>query len=114
MFNKSVFIDLGLSNTAYQRIVEIRDNEVGHLCIFQDSISYASVKPGCCRYDFHWINALEFLALKDLIEVFSMAFATGLAQKAKLSKTIGALVAIGETEDRHEFDSTFYFLYIAY
>lgn len=109
VFNQSVFIDLGLPNTTYQRIVEIRDNEAGHLRIFQDSISSASIKPGSCRYDFQWTNAMEFLELQNLIEVASMAFATGLAQQAKLRTTVGALVAIGETETRHEVSSAFFY-----
>lgn len=35
-FNESSFTELGFPNTTYQRIVEIRDNEAGHLRIFQD------------------------------------------------------------------------------
>ena len=101
-FNDSVFVDLGLPNTTYQRITEIRDNEAGHLRIFQDSISSASVKPGACSYEFDWADATEFLALQNIIEVSSMAFLTGLAQQAKAPSTVGALVAIGETETRHE------------
>ena len=101
-FNQSVFVDLGLPNTTYQRITEIRDNEAGHLRIFQDSISPASVKPGACRYEYDFADASEFLALQNIIEVSSMAFLTGLAQQAKALSTMGALVAIGETETRHE------------
>ena len=101
-FNQSVFVDLGLPNTTYQRITEIRDNEAGHLRIFQDSISSASVKPGACRYEYGFADAMEFLALQNIIEVSSMAFLTGLAQQAKALSTTGALVAIGETETRHE------------
>ena len=101
-FNESVFVDLGLPNTTYQRITEIRDNEAGHLRIFQDSISPASMKPGACKYDYGFANAMDFLALQNIIEVSSMAFLTGLAQQAKALSTIGALVAIGETETRHE------------
>lgn len=101
-FNTSIFIDLGLPNTTYQRITEIRDNEAGHLRIFQDSISSASIKPGSCMYEFGFSNAMEFLALQNIIEISSMAFLTGLAQQAKARSSIGALVAIGETETRHE------------
>ena len=101
-FNQSVFVDLGLPNTTYQRLIEIRDNEAGHLRIFQDSISSASIKPGACRYEYGFADAMEFLALQNIIEVSSMAFLTGLAQQAKLLSTLGALVAIGETETRHE------------
>ena len=101
-FNQSSFTDLGLPSTTYQRITEIRDNEAGHLRIFQDSISPASLKPGPCNYDYMWNNAAEFLALQNIIEVSSMAFATALAQQAKANSTIGTLVAVGETESRHE------------
>ncbi len=101
-FNESSFTDLGLPNTTYQRITEIRDNEAGHLRIFQDSISSASLKPGPCSYEYRWKDAAEFLALQNIIEVSSMAFATGLAQQAKEKSTIGTLVAVGETESRHE------------
>lgn len=103
-FNKSVFTGLGMSNTTYQRIIEIRDNEAGHLRVFQDSISAASIKPGACKYEYGFNNAMEFLALQNIIEVSSMAFLTGLAQQAKASSTVGALVAIGQTETRHEVD----------
>ena len=101
-FNESSFTDLGFPSTTYERIVEIRDNEAGHLRIFQDSISSTSIKPGACKYNFGWTNAMEFLALQNIIEVSSMAFLTGLAQQAKAKSTTGALVAIGETETRHE------------
>ena len=100
--NQSAFTALGLPDTTYQRLTEIRDNEAGHLRIFQDSISPNSIKPGPCEYYFEWETAEEYLALQNLIEVSSMAFLTGLAQQAKTSPTIGALVAIGETETRHE------------
>ncbi len=101
-FNESVFTDLGFHNKTYQRIVESRDNEAGHLCIFQGSISSTSLKSAICSYHFSWTNAMEFLASQNLIEFSSMAFATGLAQQAKLSEIVGTLVAIGETETRHE------------
>ena len=101
-FNTSSFTSLGLPSTTYQGITEIRDNEAGHLCIFQNSISPASLKPGSCNYDFMWNNAAEFLALQNIIEVPSMAFATALAQQAKENSTTGTLVAVGETERPHE------------
>ena len=106
-FNQSVFTNLGLSSTTYQRITEIRDNEAGHLRIFQDSISSASMKPGACKYEFGFTNAMDFLALQNIIEVSSMALLTGLAQQAKALSNIGALVAIGETETRHEVSTSF-------
>ena len=40
------FTKLGLPNTTYKRLTEIRDNEAGHLRIFQDWISSISLKPG--------------------------------------------------------------------
>ena len=101
-FNESAFIDLGLPNNTYQRITEIRDNEAGHLRIFQDSISATSVKPGPCKYNFRFTDAQDFLELQNIIEVSSMAFLTGLAQQAKALSTMGALLAIGQTETRHE------------
>ena len=106
-FNDSVFIDLGFSNTTYQRLTEIRDNEAGHLRIFQDSISAASIKPGACKYEYGFNNAMDFLALQNIIEVSSMAFLTGLAQQAKALSTVGALAAIGQTETRHEVSLAF-------
>ena len=101
-FNESAFIDLGLPNNTYQRITEIRDNEAGHLRIFQDSISPTSIKPGSCKYEFGFTDASDFLALQNIIEVSSMAFLTGLVQQAKALSTMGALSAIGQTETRHE------------
>ena len=66
-FNESVFADLGLpTNTTYQRLVEIRDNEAGHLRIFQDSISAASIKPGPCKYEFGFgNNARDFFGAAE-------------------------------------------------
>ena len=104
-FNESSFTDLGLPNTTFARITEIRDNEAGHLRIFQDSISATSIKPGACEYEFGFSDAREFLALQNIIEVSSMAFLTGLVQQAKGLSTMGALSAIGQTETRHEVNS---------
>ncbi|PQE14063.1 stress response rds1p protein [Rutstroemia sp. NJR-2017a BBW] len=101
-FNTTSFTSIGFANTTYDRIQEIRDNEAGHLRIFQDSISNTSIKPGACKYDFGWSSAEEFLALQVLIEISSMAFAAGLVQQAKTNITKGALMGIGETETRHE------------
>lgn len=70
--------------------------------IIQDSISSASMKPKACKYDYSFINAIVFLALHSITEVFSMAFFMGSAQQAKALSTIGALLAIGETETRHK------------
>lgn len=104
LLNATSFTDLGLPNSTYDRISEIRDNEAGHMRIFQESIGNTSVKPGSCEYDFGWTSggggAQEFLALQVLIEVSSMAFATGLVQQAKMDASKGEIVAVGETETR--------------
>lgn len=100
-FNASSFTDIGRPNNTYDRIQEIRDAEAGHLRIFQDSISNASIAPGACEYDFGWTNASDFLSLQVLIEVVSMTFAAGLVQQAKTNITKGALMGVGETETRH-------------
>jgi len=101
-FNASSFIDSGFSNITYQRIMEIRDNEAGHLRIFQNQISSTSLKPGPCKYRFPFDTPASFLALSTLIEVASMAFLTGLVQDAQLNATKGALAAVGQVETRHE------------
>lgn len=101
-FNSSSFTELGLPNTTYDRVMQIRDNEAGHLRIFQDSISATSVKPGACTYDYGFNgNASLWLALQVSLEVISMAFLTGLVREATTTDTMSALVAIGEVESRH-------------
>ena len=101
-FSPSDFTKLGLPNTTYQRIVEIRDNEAGHIRIFQDQISTNSIKPGPCRYEFGFnASASAFLALQVYIEVSSMAFLTGLSLQAKANISKSALMAIGQVETRH-------------
>lgn len=101
-FNSSSFTELGLPNTTYDRVTQIRDNEAGHLRIFQDSISATSVKPGACVYDYGFNgNASVWLALQVSLEVISMAFLTGLVREAQTQDTTSALVAIGEVESRH-------------
>lgn len=101
MFNASSFVALGLPNTTYDRIQEIRDNEAGHLAIFQSSISSNSLKPGPCKYQFGVTSAEAFIVTLTLLEIASMAFLTGLVQQANTSSTKGALTAIAETESRH-------------
>ncbi|KAF2156338.1 hypothetical protein K461DRAFT_310818 [Myriangium duriaei CBS 260.36] len=100
-FNESVFVAAGFPNTTYDRIREIRNNEAGHLRIFQDQISSNSVKPGPCKYAYPFTDVTSFLALQTLIEVSSMAFLTGLELQAKSTLSRGALVAISSTETRH-------------
>lgn len=101
MFNESSFTSLGYPNTTYDSIAEIRDNEAGHFRIFQNSISSASVKPGTCKYDFGFTDALSFLALQTLIEPSSTTFLTGLAQQAQARASRGNLVGIAAVETRH-------------
>lgn len=101
MFNESSFTDMGLPNNTFERIAAIRDNEAGHLRLFQDSISPTSLKPGACKYDFGFTTPRTFLALQQLIEVTSEVFISGLTLQAKLDITKSTLAAIGETEARH-------------
>ncbi|KAF9772862.1 hypothetical protein IL306_009405 [Fusarium sp. DS 682] len=101
-FNKTSFIKAGYPNTTYYRIQEIRDNEAGHLRIFQDLISETSLKPGACKYQYPFHDPESFLALATFIEISSMAFLTGLVQMAKLPSSQGAMTAIAATETRHE------------
>ncbi|KAJ9136848.1 Twin-arginine translocation pathway signal [Pleurostoma richardsiae] len=101
-FNASSFADAGYPNTTYQRIMEIRNNENGHLRIFQNQISPTSVKPGPCKYEFPFYDPTSFLAITTVLEISSMAFLTGLVQQAKIDMAKGAMLAIAETETRHE------------
>ncbi|GIC87263.1 uncharacterized protein Aud_003647 [Aspergillus udagawae] len=103
VFSSADFTNLGLPNTTYQRIAEIRDNEAGHLRIFQDQISNHSLKPGPCKYEFGFNKTtLEtFLALQVYIEVSSMAFLTGLSRQANRNISKSALMSIGQVETRH-------------
>ena len=98
-FNESSFAEF--PNTTYDRIVEIRNNEAGHLRIFQDAISSNSIKPGPCKYFFPFENAIEMLALQTFIEISSLAFLTGLVQQSEIDANKGALIAIAATESRH-------------
>lgn len=101
-FNTTAFTDAGFPNTTYERIQQIRDNEAGHLRIFQDQISSNSIKPGRCQYEYPFQDdPVRFLALQTIIEVSSMAFLTGLELQAKLDVSRAALVAIAATESRH-------------
>ncbi|PYI01881.1 hypothetical protein BO78DRAFT_378229 [Aspergillus sclerotiicarbonarius CBS 121057] len=101
-FTPENFTSLGLPNNTYDRITQIRDNEAGHIRIFQDEISNTSVIPGPCKYDYNFTNSPEtFLTLQVYIEVNSMAFLTGLVREANTLDTRSALVAIGQVESRH-------------
>ena len=101
-FNSSVFTQAGLPNTTYRRVQEIRNNEAGHLRLFQNQISAGSVKPGACAHRFPYYDAASFLALVTVLEVSSMAFLTGLVQQVRLPGAAGAMAAVAETEARHE------------
>lgn len=101
MFNTSSFTGIGLPNTTYDRVQEIRDNEAGHLAIFQSQISDNSIKPGPCKYNFGGTTVEALIVTLTLLEIASMAFLTGLVQQANDLATRGALVAIAETESRH-------------
>lgn len=101
-FNKTSFVEAGYPNTTYDRIQEIRDNEAGHLRIFQDQISDTSLKPGACKYQYPFNDPGSFLVLSTFIEIASMAFLTGLVQMAKLPASQGAMTAIAAVETRHE------------
>lgn len=102
MFNTTAFVEAGYPNTTYDRIQEIRNNEAGHLRIFQNEITSTSVKPGACKYAYPFDSPTSFLALATLIEVSSMTFLTGLVQMAKLPASQGAMTAVAATETRHE------------
>jgi hypothetical protein len=101
LFNTSSFTAIGLPNTTYDRVQEIRDNEAGHLAIFQSQISSSSIKPGPCKYQFGVDSVQSFLVTLTLLEIASMAFLTGLTQGAKMNSTKGALTAVAATESRH-------------
>ncbi|KAI0849045.1 ferritin-like domain-containing protein [Daldinia vernicosa] len=101
-FNETAFIKAGMPNTTYKRIQEIRNNEAGHLRIFQNQISPTSVKPGACEHQFPFYDPISFLALVTVLEVSSMAFLTGLVRDAKLPSSQAAMLSIAETEARHE------------
>ena len=101
-FNQSAFEKAGYPNTTYQRIIEIRDNEAGHARIFGEAISKTSTKPALCKYRFGINSPIAYLAAHTVVEISSMAFLTGLILQAQLDSSKAALVAIAETESRHE------------
>jgi len=102
LFTEDSFVKAGMPQTTYRRIQEIRNNEAGHLRIFQNQISPTSVKPGACRYNFPFTDPLSFLALMTVLEISSMAFLTGLVQQPRHPSGRGAMLAIAEVETRHE------------
>ncbi|KAK4445996.1 ferritin-like domain-containing protein [Podospora aff. communis PSN243] len=102
LFTQDSFTAAGLPPTTYRRILEIRNNEAGHLRIFQNQISPTSIKPGACRYTFPFADPISFLALMTVLEISSMAFLTGLVQQPRLPAGRSAMIAIAEVETRHE------------
>ncbi len=101
-FNQSAFEEAGYPPHTYQRILEIRDNEAGHARIFEEQISSASTKPAPCKYQFGIVSPVAYLAAHTIVEISSMSFLTGLILQAQLDSSKAALVAIAETESRHE------------
>ena len=101
-FTAEDFTKIGYLNNTYERINEIRDNEAGHVRIFQEQISANSVKPGPCNYTYGFgTSAIDFLGLQVFIEVSSQAFLTGLQLQAKTDSHKQALMSISQTETRH-------------
>jgi len=101
-FTEEDFVKLGLPQNTRRRLLEIRNNEAGHLRIFQNQISPTSVKPGSCKYQFPFTEPLGYLALMTVLEISSMAFLTGLVQQPEIDMEKGAMLAIAEVETRHE------------
>ncbi|KAL2156706.1 hypothetical protein VTH82DRAFT_1451 [Thermothelomyces myriococcoides] len=101
-FTDEDFIKIGMPNNTRRRLMEIRNNEAGHLRIFQNQISPASIKPGPCKYKFPLQDPRPYLAFMTVIEISSMAFLTGLVQEAKAVSAQGTIAAISQTETRHE------------
>ena len=101
-FNQSAFVEAGYPNTTYDRILEIRNNEAGHARLFGEAISNASTKPALCKYQFGLNSPTAYLAAHTVVEISSMAFLTGLILQAQLDSSKATLLAIAETESRHE------------
>lgn len=101
-FTPADFVKAGYPENTYQRIQEIRNNEAGHLRIFQNQISPRSVKPGACKHQYPFNDVKSFLALTTVLEISSMSFLTGLVQQVTVDGSKGAMLAIAETETRHE------------
>lgn len=100
----SEFTKLGLSNSTYAGIAAMRDNEIGRARIFQERLGDNSVKPGPCKYTFKEIvknNPKTWLAFQVYIEISSMAFLTGMICQAEFNNSKSILMAISQTESRH-------------
>ena len=101
-FTDADFIQAGMPSYTRRRLMEIRNNEAGHIRIFQNQISPTSIKPGPCEYIFPFKDPVSYMAVQTVIEISSMAFLTGLVQQPKDDFDKGAMLAIAETETRHE------------
>lgn len=101
-FTDEDFKKIGMPNNTRRRLLEIRNNEAGHLRIFQNQISPTSIKPGACKYTFPLSDPLSYLTFMTVIEISSMAFLTGLVQMAKDDQNQGLIAAVSQTEARHE------------
>ncbi|GAB1318470.1 Stress response protein rds1p [Madurella fahalii] len=101
-FSDEDFVKIGMPNTTRRRLMEIRNNEAGHLRIFQNNISPTSIKPGPCKYVFPLTDPLSYLAFLTVLEISSMVFLSGLVQQVKSKTSAAAMLAIAETETRHE------------
>lgn len=100
-FKSEDFTKLGFPDDTFDRLQEIRNNEVGHVKITTDMISDASVKPGPCRYNFNISSAMEFIIRQTLIEASGPAFLPGLTSQAKESRSQGVLTSLSQIEVRH-------------
>jgi hypothetical protein len=102
-FTDQDFVDAGMPITTRRRLLEIRNNEAGHLRIFQNQISPTSIKPGPCKYAFPLSDPITYLAFMTVVEISSMSFLSGLVQEPTNSDMDrGAMLAIAATETRHE------------
>ncbi|KAG7288310.1 hypothetical protein NEMBOFW57_007841 [Staphylotrichum longicolle] len=101
-FTDEDFVKAGFPTYTRRRLMEIRNNEAGHLRIFQNQISPTSIKPGACKYKFPLDSPRGYLGFMTVMEISSMAFLTGLVQEAKIPWNQGAMAAISQTEARHE------------
>ncbi|KAK9759945.1 hypothetical protein K7432_016504 [Basidiobolus ranarum] len=70
--------------------------------VFKHLIILKLSEPGACKYDYGFTSAASFPALNTIIEISSMAFLTGLILQAQTNITKAALLAVEETESRHE------------
>ncbi|KAK3290510.1 ferritin-like domain-containing protein [Chaetomium fimeti] len=101
-FTDEDFTKAGMPDNTRQRLMEIRNNEAGHLRIFQNQISPTSIKPGPCKYTFPLADPLSYMTFMTVIEISSMAFLSGLVQAAENDWNQGLIAALSQTETRHE------------